>query len=367
MRYTPPVPTAPDQRPTSRDVWRIDRAGSLARLTRRTEPLDPPGPGEARVAVKAIGLNFADIFACLGLYSATPKGSFIPGLEFSGVIDALGPALSDVTTTPPLRVGDRVVGLTRFGGYATAINAPLPFLRPMPPEWDFADAAAFPVQGLTAWYGLVKLGALERGDVVLLQSAAGGVGLNALAILQAMGARTIATVGSASKRDWLVSHRGLAREQIIVRSTRTFGADLDRALGSVGADGFDLVFDAISGPYFKPAFDRLRPEGRFVVYGAADFMKPGARANYLHLALSYLRRPRIDPLQMISDNRSVMGFNLIWLWDHAEQLVSTFAALDALITAPPLVGRRFAFADAHGAMRHLQSGDSLGKVVLDVE
>ena len=76
-----------------RDVWRIDRAGSLDRLTRRTETLDAPGPGEARVAVQAIGLNFADIFACLGLYSATPKGSFIPGLEFSGVVDALGPAL----------------------------------------------------------------------------------------------------------------------------------------------------------------------------------------------------------------------------------------------------------------------------------
>lgn len=349
----------------SREVWRIDRAGSLDRLTRRTETLDAPGPGEARVAVRAVGLNFADVFACLGLYSATPPGSFIPGLEFAGVVEAVGPMPAGADPRFAVSVGDEVVGLTRFGGYATAINAPLHLLRPVRPSWDFAQAAAFPVQALTAWYGLVKLGALEPGDVVLLQSAAGGVGLNALAMLEASGARTIATVGSESKRRWLAEHRGLPPEQIIVRHARTFAADLDRALAAIGHKGFDLVFDAVSGPYFRPAYDRLSPEGRLVVYGAANFMTRGSRASYLHLAMSYLRRPRIDPLQMISDNKSVMGFNLIWLWDRADQLVAGYDALDALITEPPLVGRRFDFADAPAAMRYLQSGQSVGKVVLE--
>lgn len=358
-----------------RDVWRIDRAGSLNRLTRRTEDIAPPGAGEARINVKAIGLNFADIFACLGLYSATPKGSFIPGLEFAGIVESVGPPLPGAVEPTTLQPGDEVAGLTRFGGYATSITVPLPFLRRVRPGWDFAQAAALPAQALTAWYGLVTLGALERDEMVLVQSAAGGVGLNALAILKAMGARVIATVGSESKRQWLVEHRGLTRDQIIVRDSRTFGADLDRALEFMarakahalqGPRGFDLVFDAVSGPFFQPAYDRLLPEGRLVVYGAADFMSQGARANYLHLASRYLRRPRIDPLQMVSDNRSVMGFNLIWLWDRVERLVEGFAALDSLITDPPLVGRRFAFADAPAAMRHLQSGESIGKVVLEV-
>jgi len=349
-----------------RDVWRIDRAGSLNRLTRRTEESAAPAAGEARIAVKAIGLNFADIFACLGLYSATPKGSFIPGLEFAGVVEAVGPAACETDERQALRPGDPVAGLTRFGGYATAVTVPLPFLRPIPPGWDFAEAAAFPVQALTAWYGLVKLGALEPGEMVLVQSAAGGVGLNALAILAAVGARTIATVGREAKRRWLVEHRGLTADQVIVRDSRTFGVDLDRALLSASSRGFDLVFDAVAGPFFRPAYDRLRPEGRLVVYGAADFMSPGARANPVSLALRYLRRPRLDPLRMVSDNRSVMGFNLIWLWDRVEKLVEGFEALDTLITAPPLVGRRFAFADALGAMRHLQSGESIGKVVLEV-
>lgn len=343
---------------SSREVWRIDRAGALDRLTRRTEPIDPPVGNEARVAVKAIGLNFADIFACLGLYSATPRGSFIPGLEFSGVVEALGPDARGVA------VGDRVVGLTRFGGYATKITAPTTVLRPVREGWSFAEAAAYPVQGLTAWYGLVTLGAVERGDVVLVQSAAGGVGLHALAILGAMDARVIAVVGSASKREWLARERGIDPAVIVVREAATFGSSLDRALSAIRADGFDLVFDAVSGPYFQPAFARLRPEGRHVIYGAADFMTPGARRNWWHLAVGYLRRPRVDPLQMISDNRSVMGFNLIWLWNKAHELGAYGDALDRVITTPPLVSRCFAFADMPEAMRHLQSGQSIGKVVV---
>lgn len=350
-----------------REVWRIDRAGSLERLTRRTEDLPDPPRGHVRVAVKAIGLNFADIFACLGLYSATPKGSFIPGLEFAGVVEAVGPAASGPGEASALRAGDHVVGMTRFGGYATAVNVGTHYLRPLRPGWSFAAGAAYPVQALTAWYGLVRLGALERDDVVLLQSAAGGVGLNALEILRATGARTIAVVGRASKRDWIVEQRRLEPDRVVVRDRDTFGADLDRALTALGADGFDLVFDAVSGPYLLPAYERLRPEGRLVVYGAAEYMTPGPRVRRLRLAARYLRRPRIDPLQMVSDNRSVMGFNLIWLWDRAERLAEAFDALDALITAPPLVGRRFAFGEAPAAMRHLQSGESIGKVVLEVD
>jgi len=356
--------------PRRRDVWRIDRAGSLDRLTHRIEDLPDPSPGEARVAVRAVGLNFADIFACLGLYSATPPGSFIPGLEFAGVIEAIAPAARgagalDAEPTA-LRVGDPVVGVTRFGGYATAVNANLRYLRPVRTGWTFAEAAAFPVQGLTAWYGLVRLGVVQRGDVVLLQSAAGGVGLQALAILDAVGARTVAVVGRPAKRQWLIEHRDMAPHQVIVRDRRTFGVDLDRALGALGVTGFELVFDAVAGPFFQPAYDRLRPEGRLVVYGAADFMTTGARVSYPRLALRYLRRPRIDPLRMVSDNRSVMGFNLIWLWDRVERLAEGLDALDRLTMAPPLVGRSFPFADARAAMRHLQSGESIGKVVLEV-
>jgi alcohol dehydrogenase len=350
----------------AREVWRIGRAGALDRLRRQTETLAKPGPGQARVAVRAVGLNFADLFACLGLYSATPAGPFVPGLEFAGMVEALGPSVAGGTPHCGLRPGDRVIGLTRFGAYATALNLDMRYLTPIPPAWSFAEAAAFPVQALTAWYALVELGAVESGDGVLVHSAAGGVGLNALAILAGKGARVVATVGRPAKRDFLVAHCELAPEQVIVRERRGFGGQLDRALAALDLDGFDLVLDAVAGPFFRPAYDRLRPEGRIVLYGAADLMPRRARPNYLRLALRYLRRPRLDPLRMIAENRSVMGFNLIWLWEQADRLPRAYDQLATLLPRPPFVGRCFPFREAPAALRYLQSGESIGKIVLEV-
>jgi alcohol dehydrogenase len=353
----------------SREVWRMQRAGALYRLERHSEALPDPGPGEACVSVQAIGLNFADIFACLGLYSATPAGPFVPGLECAGVVQAIGPSAGPSASSDlPLAIhpGDRVIGLTRFGAYATAINLDVRYLRPVPPGWGFTEGSAFLVQALTAWYGLIELGALEVGDGVLVHSAAGGVGLNALAILATSGAQVIATVGRPAKRDFLVERCGLMPDQVIVRDRHGFGSQLDRALVALRLDGFDVVLDAIGGPFFRPAYERLRPEGRHVLYGAADLMPKGAHPDYLRLALKYLRRPRLDPLRMMAENRSVMAFNLIWLWEQADRLSRAYDRLAPLVHSPPYIGRRFAFADAPAALRYLQSGESIGKVVLEV-
>lgn len=343
-----------------RQVWRIRKAGSLDRLRLEPDTLPPPPPGHVRVAVGAIGLNFADIFACLGLYSATPAGPFVPGLEFAGVVEEAG---AGVTGMAP---GATVVGLTRFGAYATHINVAVEYLRSLPTGWTLADGAAYPVQAITAWYAIRDLGACKPGDAVLVHSAAGGVGLNALEILDALGARVVATVGSDRKIPFLMARARLRAEQMIVRDRRRFGAQLDEALRANGLDGFDLVLDAVAGPFFGPAYRRLRSAGRLVIFGAADLMPHGSRPNWLRLASRYLRRTHIDPVQMISDNRSVMGFNLIWLWVRADRLGPTYDELAAVVRRPPHVGKRFAFADAPAAMRYLQGGGSVGKVVLEV-
>ena len=344
-------------------AWRTPGAGSLERLRLQEEHLAPPGPGEARVRVEAIGLNFADLFACQGLYSATPSGSFVPGLECAGVIESIG---SEAPSRSDLRPGDRVIVLTRFGAYATALNVGIQYLHRVPEGWTMEQAAAWAVQGLTAWYGLGALGDVQRNDVVLVQSAAGGVGLLALDIVEALGARPIAVVGQDDKRNFLAEQRGVAPSSIIVRDRRSFGAQIDSATAALGAQGLDCVLDAVLGPTFKPAFERLRPEGRFVLYGAADFMSSSSRPNYLALGWRYVRRPRLDPLAMISANRSLMAFNLIWLWERAERLPEGYAALERLLPRPPHVGARFAFEQALDAMRLLQGGKTIGKVVLTV-
>jgi alcohol dehydrogenase len=341
-------------------AWRTPRAGSLDRLRLEAVPEVPLGAGEARVRVEAVGLNFADIFAVLGMYSATPAGPFIPGLEFSGIVDAVG---SDVGT---VRVGDAVMGLTRFGAYATHVSVDTRYLRRRPDAWTPSQGAAFPVQALTAWYAIRTLGAAERGAAVLVHSAAGGVGLNALEILARLDARVVATIGSDAKRAWLSERFGLSPAQIIVRDARRFPAQLDAGLEAIGARGFDLILDAVAGPYFEPGYRRLAPAGRLVIFGCADFMPTGSRPNWLRLGWQYLTRPRVDPVHMISANRGVLGFNLIWLWERADLLPPAYDDLARFIERPPHVGREFAFDDAPAALRFLQSGLSVGKIVLRV-
>ena len=346
-----------------RQAWCLEKAGSLARLRLQVGTLSDPPPGAARVRVEAVGVNFADIFACLGLYSASPAGAFTPGLECAGVIDAFGHGTEARTD---LRVGDRVVGLTRFGGYATAVNVGIEYLHRVPDGWSAAEAAAWPVQSLTAWYALMPLGALAAGQSVLLQSAAGGVGLQALEIIATRRARAIAVVGNEEKRRFLLDQRGLDPALVVVRDARRFGAQLDAVLGSAAIDGFDCVLDAVLGATFRPAFDRLRPEGRYVLFGAADFMSHSARPNHLALAWRYLRRPRLDPLAMISANRGLLAFNLIWLWERADRLPGAYLELERLLRRPPQVGAVLPFARAPDALRLLQSGSTIGKVVLQV-
>jgi len=344
----------------TRRIWRMAKAGSLDRLSSEQEPMGELGDETVRVAVRAVGLNFADVFACLGLYSATPAGAFVPGLEFCGVVEAVGPRVDG------LRIGDRVFGLTRFGAYATRVDVEAGYVHPLPVDWSFAEGAAYPVQALTAWYAIRELGACQAGHTVLVHSAAGGVGLHALGMLTAIGAAAVATVGDAAKIPFLVEHAGLSRDRIIVRDRRRFAAQLDDALLAVGRKGFDLVLDAVAGPFFQPAYRRLAPAGRMVIFGAADFMPGGRRPNWLKLAARYLSRPRVDPIEMVSENRSVMGFNLIWMWDQAGRLTPAYTDMASMHPPAPHVGRRFPFTEAPLALQYLQSGGSVGKVVLDV-
>jgi synaptic vesicle membrane protein VAT-1 len=351
----------------TRDVWRVRKAGSLRDLRREREGLAPPGPGEARVRVEAIGLNFADVFSCLGLYSATPRGSFVPGLECAGTVEAVADPAPGSGGRHGCAPGDRVMVLTRFGGFANALNCDTRYLLPVPDTWSTEQAAAFPLQAITAWYGLVRLGELASGETVLVHSGAGGVGLHALAIVERLGAQAITTVGHEDKVAFLTRERHMPADRVIVRDRDRFGAQIDRALSSFGATGLDLVFDAIAGPYFLPALTRLRPEGRHVLYGAADFMPSGARPNWPKLAWQYLRRPRLDPMRLIDRNRAVLGFNLIWLFHEAGRLPDAFAAARALIEQPPVIGARFSFAELPAALHELQSGRTVGKVVVRVE
>lgn len=330
------------------------RAGSLADLRLHTFDLPAPGPGEVSVAVRAIGLNFADVFAIWGLYGATPKGEFTPGLEYAGEVLAAGEGVGH------LRPGDRVMGVTRFGAYTTHLNIDARYAIPLPPGWDEATGAAYPVQTLTAYYGMVRLGALQREANVLIHSAVGGVGLQALKIAQAYGCFTIGTVGSAAKVDFA---RAQGYDRVIVRGP-DFARQLDEALGS---RPLELVMDSVGGPYFSIPFGRLAPMGRMVVFGSARYATPGDRPNRWHLLRTWLSRPKVDPQKLPETNRAVLGFNLIWLYERAALMHDLLAELDQLALAPPHVGHVFPFAELPDAVRLFQTGKTVGKVVVTPE
>jgi NADPH:quinone reductase-like Zn-dependent oxidoreductase len=342
------LPTIKD---TMREYYSVAKAGSLRRLKLLTGTVPEITDGKVLVAVKSVGLNYADIFAIMGLYSATPPGSFTPGLEYSGVVMQ--------SRSTHFREGDKVMGVTRFGGYDSVILADPDYLMSLPSGWSFQEGAAFPVQTLTAYYALRTLGDIQSGMTVLIHSAAGGVGLQANRIAKKFSAYTIGVVGSGEKL-------GLLRKEgfdgAIIRKS-DFRKDLDVALN--GRE-LNLVLEATGGKYFRYSYEALAPMGRVIAYGSAQFTPASDTPNYISLIFKYLFRPRVDPLSMIKANKSVMAFNLIWLYEKKGLMRSLLDEVNELHLPAPLVGHEFSFQGARQALDLFKSGKTVAKIVLNV-
>ncbi len=336
-----------------RRVYRL-KAGKISNLAITMEQSAQPEPSEVQVMVKAIGLNFADIFAIWGLYSATPKDAFIPGLEYAGVIARVGSEVDG------FEVGQRVMGITRFGAYASVINIDSRYVVPLPANWSFQEGAAYLVTIMTAYYGLFHLGNLEAGQRVLIHSGAGGVGIWANRLAKAIGAYTIGTTGSESKLTFM---RSEGYDMVIVRSKR-FKDEIELKLGE---RPLNVVMECIGGHILEDGFEMLAPEGRMVVYGSAQYATRGNQPNYLHMAWKYLTRPKIDPLKLPNQNKSLLGFNLIWLYHKVDKMHQLLKEIEKHTLGKPYVGQTFAFEQLPAAVHLLKSGRTIGKVVVEVD
>jgi alcohol dehydrogenase len=329
------------------------KAGNINNLKLVTEEMPAPAADEVTVEVRAIGLNFADVSVIMGLYSATPKGEFTPGLEISGVVTAVGSAVKNV------KPGDRVFAVTRFGGYTTHINIGENYAMPLPDDWSFEEGCAYPVQVLTAYYALRPLGALQAGQTVLIHNAAGGVGILANRLAKKMGATTIGTVGSPAKLD-LLRQEGV--DFPIVRD-ELFFQNLDKILKD---RELNLILETNNGKMLMEDFKRLSPMGRSVVYSAADFITHGSRPNLLKVIWKFLRRPMIDPLKLTDGNRGILGFNLIYLYEKSQLLHQYLEEIKTYNIGKPRVGHILEFGKLPEAVRLLQSGKTTGKVVVKI-
>ena len=319
----------------------------------REAPDPTPGAGEVRVRVAAAGVNFADIMARMGLYPDAPKLPCVIGYEVGGTVDAVGAGVKS------LKPGDRVMALTRFGGYSDTVVAPELQVIPIPAQMTVEQAAAFPVNYSTAWIMLIKLGNLAKGERLLIHAAAGGIGQAALQLAKWRGAEVFGTA-SASKHERL---KQLGVAHCIDYHTQDFEEEIRRI---TGGKGVHMVIDAVGGQSFRKSYRSLAPLGRLFMFGASS-LAPGLKMNPIAAVRGLLSMGSFKPIPMMNENRGVFGVNMGHLWDYAADLRTMLQEMQALVergVLDPLVDKTFPFDKAADAHAYLQAHKNFGKVLL---
>ena len=335
----------------------IDRPGGYEQLRVVEETDRAPAAGEVAIAVEAIGVNYADGIIRMGLYESAKRlhgYPITPGFEVAGRVAAVGRDISE------FGVGDPVIGLTLFGGYASRVvlSPDRVFKRPvgMP-----ADAgAAIPTIFLTAWWMVHELLHPHPGDTWLVHSAAGGVGSALAQLGRLAGCRVIGVVGGAHKREAALA----AGCDAVIDKARD---DLWLHARTFSPAGYQAIFDANGVSTLAQSYRHLAPTGRLLIYGFASMLPHDGRLNWFKLAWDWLRTPRFNPLSMTRDNKSVLACNLSFLSGEAQRLrggmqwlLERFA--DGRLRPPPLT--RFPLERAADAQRAIESGRTVGKLVL---
>jgi NADPH:quinone reductase-like Zn-dependent oxidoreductase len=333
-----------------RAVW-IPKPGPPEVLEVR-EAADPVAKADqVRVRVRASGVNFADVSARLGVYPDAPPPPCVVGYEVSGVVDQVG------ANVQGLKDGDRIFALTRFGGYADTVAIPADQVFGMPAAMSFEEAAAIPVNYLTAILMLRNFGNVREGDKVLVHAAAGGVGMAAIQLCRIAGAEVIGTA-SASKHATL-KQMGVAH--CIDYRTEDFEEGVKRV---TNGRGVDIVLDATGA--FRKSYRCLAPLGRLVCFGLSQ-ASSGMGPSRLRALLAVAQLPFFHPIKLMNDNKAVIGVNLGHLWDQIGMLRREMMGLLADYDGgriKPVVGKTFPLVDAAKAHRFMQERQNVGKVVL---
>jgi NADPH:quinone reductase-like Zn-dependent oxidoreductase len=314
------------------------------------------GPGRVLVRVRAAGINFADLMARQGLYPDAPDLPSVLGYEFAGDVERVAEDVDGYAA------GDRVMGACRFGGYAELVSGRERDLVALPDDWSYEEGAALPVVYGTAYAGLVQFGNLRAGERVLIQAAAGGVGVAATQIAKLLGAEIYGTA-SASKHEAI---RGFGVDHPIDYRDRDFADEARRLSGQ--KEPFDLVLDGIGGKSWKDGYGLLRPGGRLVMIGASSFVT-GEKRNLPKAAANLARTPRFNPIKMASESKAVIGLNMLRLWDARGTLEEFIEPLEQWVAQGvirPVVSQSFPLEHIADAHRFVNDRKNVGKVVLTV-
>ena len=327
-------------------------APEVLRVEERSDPA--PGPGEVRVAVRAAGINFAELMARMGVYPDAPKPPCVLGYEVAGEVESVGDGVEGVS------VGDRVISGCRFGGYAELVAVPADQVVPLPSDWSFEEGAALPVNYATAYAGLIRYGSVRDGERVLVHAAAGGVGIASTQIAKLAGAEIFGTA-SASKHDAI---RGFGVDHPVDYRSESFVTAVRRIAGEERP--LDLVMDAIGGKSYRQSYSLLRAGGRLVCFGASSIVR-GDRRSIPSALTGLAQTPWFNALRLASASKAVIGLNVLTLWDAKASLDELVSPLREWMDAGkirPVVAEAFPLERGPEAHRFMAERRNVGKVVL---
>ncbi|MBU6282674.1 NADPH:quinone oxidoreductase family protein [bacterium] len=318
----------------------VDRWMEPSELRASELPSPPVGPGQVRVLVHAAGCNFFDILMVQGRYQVRPPFPFVPGAELAGEVTEVGPGVTS------LSVGDRVLASAGMGAFATEAVVPAAACHRMPGSMTFEEGAALPIVYPTSYAALAFRGALAPGEWLLVHAAAGGVGLAAVQIGKALGARVIATAGGEEKL-------GIAR-RAGAEFAFDYGSDgwVEKVKEATGGHGADVIYDPVGGDVTDQSLRCIAWNGRHLVIGFASGRIPEVKLN-----------------RVLLKNVSIVGLH----WGaHAihepARIPETFARLFELHSAgriaPEIFPRRYALDELPEALAALGSRRTWGKVIV---
>jgi NADPH:quinone reductase-like Zn-dependent oxidoreductase len=332
----------------------IEKFGRPETLILRELPDPEPGPGEVRVRVRAAGLNFAEVMARKGMYPDAPPTPLVAGYELAGEIEALGSGVKQRV------IGERVLAMIRFGAHAEKCVVAEEQVFPIPAAMSFEQGAALPVNYLTAYQMLHRTFRIAAGDTVLIHMAAGGVGTAALQLCAASNGVTTIGTASAGKHEYVRKH---GCDHVIDYRSLDYVSEVRRITQDRGVE---LVLDALGGRDWKKGYSLLRAGGMLIAFGWAN-MSSGESRSLIKMLTEGVHLPFYTPLGLMNENRSVSGVNMGRMWHERERLNAAMGALMQLFSEGkilPHVDRSFGFSEAADAHRYLESGKSVGKVVL---
>lgn len=313
------------------------------------------GEEDVLIKVEAFGLNFADVMAVRGMYRDAPPAPCIIGYEVVGRVEKIGEKAKNV------KVGDRVVGLTRFGGYAEYAVTNYKAVAKISKKMDAGIAAAIATQYCTAYYATHELTNIFPGEHVLIHAAAGGVGTALVQIAKNKGCVVYGTTSSPKKMAYL-SEIGV--DYPINYSTTNFVEEIKKIRGE---NGIDVVYDSVGGKTFKESYKLLAFGGRAVGYGAAS--RSGTKNKAWTGAKLLFGFGFFNPAFTISNSKSIMGLNMLKIADYKKEVIQR--CMENVIEQiddgklKPHVGGRFKAEEIAQAHNYLSGRKSIGKIIVE--